>query len=159
MDFFIATETLINSTLEETIHIECIALDINGFRISTCNQSYGLKGDGIALIHKKNLKVELVDKVMMNTSKYGLWSISTDSKMINGLGLYLPPLPERFQHPIRQSIKEFIDTFATLLDLDKSTNLIVCGNFIVHINDPDHDEARQLLDTMEVLIQKLPLHT
>ena len=81
MDFFIATETWINSTPEETVCIEYSALSIDGFRISICNQSNGLKGGGIALI-------KLLDKVMMNTFEYRLWSISTDSND-KFLGLYI----------------------------------------------------------------------
>ena len=64
--------------------------------------------------------------------------------MINVLGLYHPPLSERFQHTIRQFITGFVDTFTTLLDSERGTNLIVCGDFSVHINDPDDDEARQV---------------
>ena len=98
-----------------------------------------LKGGEIALIYKQNLPIKLVDKVMMNAFKYGLWSISTDSKMINVLGLYHPLISERFQYTIRQFITKSIETFATLVDSDKDTNLIVCGDFNVHINDPDND--------------------
>ena len=85
----------------------------------------------------------------MNTFKFGLWSISTDSKMINVLGLYHPPPLERFQHTIRQFITECIDIFATLLNSDKGTILIMCGNFNMQINDPDNNEAKQLSDALE----------
>ena len=74
--------------------------------MSTCNQSNGLTGGGIALIYKENLKVKLVDKVMMNTFGYGLWSITTDSKMINVLGLYHPP-PSTHHQTIHHRIHRY----------------------------------------------------
>ena len=76
--------------------------------------------------------------------EYAKWKITPSNSFLNILGVYRPP---------DVSIPKFLDIFTELLvDIVISNmNLVVVGDFNIHVNDIDDPNARIVLDTMTAL--------
>ena len=70
--------------------------------------------------------------------------MTSANSFLNVLGVYRPP---------DGSIPQFLDIFTELLVdiLTSNTNLVVLGNFNIHVNDINNPNAKIFLDTMTAL--------
>ena len=93
---------------------------------------------------KQNLKVKREEHRITAELKYAKWKVTSSNSFLNILGVYRPP---------DSSIPQFLDIFAELLvDIVTSNmNLVVLGNFNIHVNDIDDPNAGIFLDTMTAL--------
>ena len=75
------------------------------------------------------------------------WKVTSSNSFLNILGVYRPP---------NNSIPQFLDICTELLvDIVTSkTNLVVLGDFNIHVNIIDNPNAGIFLDTMAVLSLK-----
>ena len=94
---------------------------------------------------KPNLKVKREDARLTVEMEYTKWKITSTNSFLNILGVYRPP---------DGSIPQFLDIFTELLvDIVASnTNLVILGDFNIHVNDANDPNASLFLDTMTALI-------
>ena len=109
----------------------------------------GKKEGGIALIHRSNINVIKVDQKQHRSFESAHWMTTIANYTINILGLYHP------SYSARQKITNtvFIDDLADyLMDwLVSFRNILICGDFNIHIDDPNDTEVQISNDMMEVL--------
>ena len=76
--------------------------------------------------------------------EYARWKITSSNSFLNILRVYRPP---------NNSIPQFLDIFTELLVdiVTSSKNLVVLGDFSIHVNDIDDPNAGIFLDTMTAL--------
>ena len=76
--------------------------------------------------------------------EYAKWKVTSANSFLNILGVYKPP---------DGSIPQFLDIFTELLVdiVTSNTNLVVLGDFNIHVNDRDDPNASIFLDTMTAL--------
>ena len=100
-----------------------------------------------ALLAKHNLKVKREEHRITAELEYVKWKVTSSNFFLNILGIYRPP---------GSSIPQFLDIFTELLVdiLTSNTNLVILGNFNIHVNKIDDPNAGLFLDTMTALGMK-----
>ena len=93
---------------------------------------------------KQNLKVKREDDGITAEMEYAKWKVTSVNAFLNILGVYRPP---------DGIIPQFLDNFTELLvDIVASnTNLVILGDFNIHINDVNDPNASIFLDIMTTL--------
>ena len=88
----------------------------------------------MALVTKRNLKVKREQQRITKELEYAKWRVTSANSFLNVLGVYRPP---------DGSIPQFLDIFTELLVdiLTCNTNLVVLGDFNIHVNDTNNPNA------------------
>ena len=90
---------------------------------------------------KPNLKVKREDVRKTAEMEYAKWKVTSMNSFLDTLGVYRPP---------DGSIPQFPDIFTEcLVDIVASkTNLVILGDFNIHVNDVDDLNASIFLEIM-----------
>ena len=148
IDACILTETWLTNSDNDKIWLECREVQQNGYKISNINRK-DRKGEGLAIIYKNHLKVNVEKSGATQFFKYALCTLSTTSSRTNILAIYHPPYSEK--NPITNNI--FLDDFAEFIadvPADHRNILILC-DFNIHINNKDDPDVEVFSDMMEAL--------
>ena len=96
------------------------------------------------MVTKRNLKVKREQQRITKELEYAKWRVTLANSFLNVLGVYGPP---------DGSIPQFMDIFTELLVdiLTCNTNLVVLGDFNIHVNDTSNPNANIFLDMMTAL--------
>ena len=78
-----------------------------------------------------------------------IWSIKANDTMSTVLAVYHPPYSERASITNAMFLDEVTDFLATFLA--EHNNIIITGDFNIHVNNTNDIEAQIFLDTMEAL--------
>ena len=80
--------------------------------------------------NQANLKVKKEEHRTTTELEYAKWRVTSANSFLNILGVYRPP---------DGSIPQFLDIFTELLVdiVTSNTNLVVLGDFNIHVNDID----------------------
>ena len=118
----------------------------HNYKMDACHRK-GRKGGGLALVAKCNLKVKREEHRITAELEYAKWKVTSSNSFSNKLGIYRPP---------DSSIPQFLDIFTEILIdiVTSNTNLVVLGNFNIHVNMIDDPKAGIFLDTMTALGMK-----
>ena len=147
---FLAIETWFKSDSESLLRIQGSVLNTNNYKIAVANRESGLRGEGLALIHKDTLDCKLIDKGQLHTFEYAHWNVLGLKMTLSLLAVYHPPPSANHRHTVNEFITEFVNFL-----VDKLVNfvgdLIIAGDFNIHVNDVENADARQFLDAMEAL--------
>ena len=107
------------------------------------------KGDGLALIYGKSVIVTKVDYKQHRSFESANWRTTIGNKTLNILSLYHSP------YSVSQKITNtiFIDDLTDYLIkwMGYDRDIIICGNFNMHIDDLTDIEPQILNDTTEAL--------
>ena len=101
-------------------------------------------GEGLALVTKQNLKVKREDDSIRVEIEYARWKVTLANSFLNILGVYRPP---------DGSIPQFLNNFTDfLVDIVASNaNLVILGDFNIHVNGVNDPNASIFLDIMTAL--------
>ena len=125
-------------------------LNTDNYKIAVANRESGLRGGGLALIHKDTLDCNLIDKGQLHTFEYAHWNVLGHKTTLSLMAVYHPPPSANHRHTGNEFITEFVNFL-----VDKLSNfigdLIIAGNFNIHMNEVENVDARQFLDAMEAL--------
>ena len=138
-------ETWLNDTPQDTAWLHQSDLIQSGYAISTHNRPS--KGGGIALLYKDSIKVKKIEAQHLHTIEYAIWQVSLKHKTIEILGLYHSPPKQDQTNTI------FLDEITELLTakLPNMENAIILEDFNMHIEDPNDNNSKIFVDTMEAL--------
>ena len=146
LDFLVISETWLR---EEDAHwVATSSLDTEGYRIQTINRQ-GKQGGGVALLHKDRYQVARDHNApQLNLLEYGLWSTRVRNRILTIVGLYHPPPGSTRNTPAR-----FLDQVSELVQylFTNHKNLVLLGDFNVHVNKLDNQDTQAYIDTMEAL--------
>ena len=98
---------------------------------------------------KTNIKTKLVDEGQLNTFQYAKWQLALKHTSITVIAIYHPP-PSNFA---RVTNGEFLDEFTDWAaeSVSTSNNVILVGDFNLHINNPNDDDACNFMETIQAL--------
>ena len=114
------------------------------------NRETGSGGGGLAVIYKDILDYKLLKKGHVHTLEHAHWEILGHNMTLSLLALYHPPPSPKGKHMISEFVTEFVDFLPD--KLNKYTgDLIIAGEFNIHVNDLVSDDAQLLLSVMEAL--------
>ena len=143
LDFGIITETWLTDS--DTIWIDACDLNKDGYRISVVNRQQR-RGGGIAFVHKELIPTKLIDSGGKSSFEFGLWKLNIKNTPMYIVGIYHPPPSGANRVNNRTFIEEFLDYLTEVLS--KHKNVIVLGDFNMHINDVSDNDAQTFSDCL-----------
>ena len=148
IDICIVTETWLVQTDIDKIWYESTVLNRNQFQLFPSNRQ-GQRGGGIALVTKTNITTKLLDEGQLNTFQFDKWQLALKHTSITVIAIYHPP-PSNL---MRVTNGEFLDEFTDWVAESVSTcnNVILVGDFNLHVNNPNDDDACNFMETTQVL--------
>ena len=150
VDIAVITETWIQEMDVDNIWVEGCELNNDNFRVSTSNRT-SRKGGGLLLVYKQDRILREESEGNLNTFKFAEWRVTSSSnkKHLNVIAIYRP----LYSTANPQTIASFLDEFTNLLpdQLVENDNVLILGDFNIHINDQTDEDAGIFTDTMEAL--------
>ena len=147
---FLAIETWSKSDRESQLRIQGSVLNTDSYKITLANRESGLRGGGLALIHKDTLDSKLIDKGQLHTFEYAHWNVLGHKMTLSLLAVSHPPPSSNYWHTVNDFSTEFVNFLADKL-VNFMGDLIIAGDFNIHVNDVNSSDARQFIDAMEAL--------
>ena len=143
-DLAVLTETWLTDADE--VWVQGSEFHRHNYKMDECHRK-GRKGGGLALIAKCNLKVKREEHRITAKLGYVKWKVTSSNSFLNILGIYRPP---------NSGVPQFLDIFMEILvDIVTSiTNIVVLGDFNIHVNKIEDPNAGIFLDTMTALGMK-----
>ena len=103
----------------------------------------------MVLRHKSHYPVQELEKGNTITIEYAVWKIEIKNKSLHVIGIYHPP-PNAQDNATNNMFLDEITELLTAL-IPKYNNLIIMGDFNMHIDDITNAENLIFNDTMEAL--------
>ena len=140
-DLAVLTETWLTDA--DDIWVQGSEFHRHNYKIDECHRK-DRKERGLALVTKQNLKVKREEHRITAELEYAKWKVTSANSFLNILDVYRPP---------DGSTPQFLDNFMELLVdiLTSNTNLVVLGDFNIHVNDIHDPNGSIFLDTMTAL--------
>ena len=92
----------------------------------------------------------MIEKGLAQTSEYAQWDILGCNITLSLLALYHPPPSPKHKHTVNEFVTEFVDFLADML-VKFTGDLVIAGDFNIHVNGLFNDDTQQLLSAMEAL--------
>ena len=144
------TETWLENTDEDKAWVNTSDLNNNNnLRLGTVNRAKR-QGGGIALLHKKEHNItKLETNLQLDTIEHGVWSTTVRNKKLTLAGIYHPPIGS----PKGNTHTRFLDEVSKLIQLliTNYTNLVLLGDFNIHMQDIESADSIAYNDMMEAL--------
>ena len=146
IDMCIITETCLSDG--DDIWISTSDFSKHNYSITVANRQ-NRRGGGLALIYKTTQKFTSSKKGTARSFEYVIWKLTVQSTSIIIIALYHPLYSEK--NPITNTM--FINDITELLTevLSQHQNIILAGDFNIHINNQEDPEGNILMDTMTAL--------
>ena len=137
----VMTETWLRAEDEAWVNQSCMLAD--NFHLDRHDR--GSRGGGLALLYKKHLKLESKNSEPNAAYENAVWKLHNGNKTIRLLGIYRPPTTSS-----GVSISEFIDILSDQVAelLQDTSDLIILGDFNIHIRDVTSNEVLLFNSTM-----------
>ena len=160
IDLCVLTETWLRDTQADQVLLECSSLNNDGFKCLTSNRQ-GRKGGGLILISRDEYKLQSLGTGQLRTFQFAKWRIGLKHTALMVLAIYHPPYSEQSQITNHEFLDVFTDWIAEYIMND--TNIIILGDFNLHVNDSNNDDAMNFIETTQALAleqhMKFPTHT
>ena len=142
----IVTETWLSES--DDIWISTSDFTKHNYNITVSNRQ-NRRGGGLALIYKTTQNLQVLKEGATRFFEYAIWKLTVQSTSITIIAVYHPPYSEK--KPITNAM--FIDDITEFLTeaLSQHQNIILAGDFNIHINKQEDPEANILMDTMTTL--------
>ena len=140
----VVTETWL--TKDDTVWLDASDLNKDTYSLQSAHHQNGW-GGGLALIHRSTSNAKLVAKGQTRSFEYATWLQVMKKKNITVTGIYHPPLKNTITN--RMFIDDITDHLISLLST--ATNNTILGDFSMHINDSNSNDACTFKDTFTAL--------
>ena len=147
-DLAILTETWLSNSDNDKVWVEACELNNNGLRMDTHNRK-DRQGGGVAIVHKSHIKVKKGLSGATRSFEFCEWKVYFKSISIDILAVYRAPYSEKHRFTIKMFHEDFSDFLPSFLT--SRTNVIILGDFNIHINDSSDPAAAAFTEMMEAL--------
>ena len=148
LDMCVLTETWLTNQDNDEIWVESCELNKNGYKLDVSNRN-DKTGGGLELVYRDNLKVKSISKGALQSFEYAKWTIMSKSCSFSIIGIYHPPYSLTNKITNAMFLEDFIPCCANCVITDR--NIIITGDFNIHVNDVTNSEAMSFTDSMEAL--------
>ncbi len=104
----------------------------------------GRIGGGIALVYRDVYNIKNIEERHLRTFQSTKWKLTLKNTHLNILGVYRPPPSKSHVTTINQFTDEFLENLQE--DIINSDNLIILGDFNIHISDTNDADAQSFVD-------------
>ena len=139
IDIFMLTETWLSSNISDSSKISELTSKLYTFyHIPRENRL----GGGVGILIKKTFtKVKVMNTIRYNSFEHIDTKITSNNRNLRIITIYRPP---------NESKREFLEEISDLLDsIDDTGNLILCGDFNIHIDNPNEYYVKKFIDLLE----------
>ena len=145
LNLCLITETWLSNS--DDVWIATSDIVCNGYKLSNINRNHR-KGGGLALAYKNNLDVRLSLHGQSRSFQYAVWECNISDTLLTLVGIYHPP----YSDVTKVTDAMFLDDLAEFLEITLITysNIIISGDFNLHIDDVGNPDAQVFLDLMTV---------
>ena len=147
LDFIMVTETWLKDDDASQSWLNAQGLSEIGYNHDSVPRK-GRRGGGLLLIYKSNYKAQRVP-VEIQYCEAMMWKLSHKHYSTTCLGIYHPPQSSIGQPSDSIFIDHFLDTIPSIISEVK--DLIILGDFNIHVNDKSDGDAVIFVDAMESL--------
>ena len=98
---------------------------------------------------KTNITTKLLDEDQLNTCQFTKWQLTVNHTSITVVAIYNPPPSNQMRVTNGDFLDEFTDWAAE--SVSTCNNVILVGDFNLHINDPNDDGACNFIETKQAL--------
>ena len=98
---------------------------------------------------KTNITTKLLDEGQLNTFQFTKWQLAVNHTSITVIAIYHPPPPNQMRVKNGDFLDKFTDWAAQ--SVSSCNNVILVGDFNLHINDHNDDNACNFIGTMQTL--------
>ena len=146
-DIAVITEMRLNEDTDKA-WVLTSELNRNVFSLDTSNQ-IGKRGGGLAIISRSYLKTRKIMEANQKMFQYAVWKVETHGNSVTCIAIYRPPYSLTNQETVTKFMDEFTVWLASILS--SFSNMIVLGDFNIHINDDNDNEDGTFVDNMIAL--------
>ena len=107
------------------------------------------KGRGLAIISRCHLKTRKIMEGNLKSFQYAIWKVETHGNSVICIAIYRQPYSSTNQDMETKFLDEFTVWLANIFG--SFSNMIVLGNFNIHINEENDNEAGIFVDTITAL--------
>ena len=149
VDLCVLTETWLDNTEKDKAGLLSSPLNMDRLKMYTKNR-IGNKGRGIALVSRDKYKVNALAMAELDGFEAQVWKLEVCRDIVLTIvGVYRPPYSVRNCNTVAKFLDEFTPWMVDLIT--NHSNIILMGNFNIHVGDKDDAEAMIFLDTIEAL--------
>ena len=109
----------------------------------------GRKEGGVALIVNSHLKVKQTGEGQLRSFQFCKWQVQIHHTTITLVSIYHPPYNNKTKVTNAEFLDEYTDWIAETSANDK--NLVICGDYNMHVNNPNDEDAANFLETNAAL--------
>ena len=145
IDLLLVTETWLRDNENDDIWLDTQQLKMYGYNWENIPRK-GRIGGGLLLIIRESYRLTKLDTIEQPSHESYCCRINIGKHDITLLGIYHPPVSSRNQ--VTDSI--FVDLLAEQVCqiIATQNNMIILGDFNIHVNDPNNADSIFLLDAM-----------
>ena len=145
LDVLVLTETWLKDTPTDKAWMDCSLITQGTYKCLTSNTAGSRKGGGLALSYKLEIKCKDVHLMIKNSFECSGWKLDFNSNNLLVIGIYHSPNTKNGSNQV------FINEFLKMLEEVQSGNLqlIIIGNFNLHVNNKEDNDVQQFLDMLE----------
>ena len=147
IDLCVLTETWLRNTEADQAWLQCSLINNSGFKCFTSNRQYR-RGGGLALIFRDMYNVVPLGLGQLRSFQFAKWRIVLNTTLTI-LAIYYPPYSNQSKATNHDFLDEFTDWVAEYIMND--TNVIILGDFNLHVNDPNDDNAMNFIESTQAL--------
>ena len=148
IDLCVVKEMWLSNKIEDETWVKCTVLNNDNLKLGNVNQ-IGRKGGGIALIYCNNFKVRHLEDANWMSFEYAMWGLQHKGINMTIMAIYRPPYSTINQATIQSFFEEFTEWMVT--KSNEYSNIIVLGDFNIHINNDQDVDVNSFIDIMEAL--------
>ena len=147
IDLIMVMESWLKCTPDCLSWLNSCGFNALGYKHDSVPRKGRRRGGGLLLIYKKHLTLLDSQELSIPNCEANIWKLAKNNHCFSCLGVYHPP-PNQSNITLPQSIfiTDFVDSLSLLIP--NYPNLIVSGDFNLHVNDPTNNDAIFLLDAM-----------
>ena len=148
VDICILTETWLSDNDLDRTWLQYTVLNKVPYQMLTSNRK-GRKGGGVALIAKSHLRVKQIGEDQLRSFQFCKWQVQVHQTSITQVSIYHLPYNNKTKVTNAEFLDEYTDWIAETSANEK--NLVICGDYNMHVNNPHDEDAASFLETNEAL--------
>ena len=139
LDFLVITESWLKENVESWSWLNAQALHDLNYKHDSVPRPGKKRGGGLLLLYKNFFSLTKLDSLKLSSCESAMWKFNTNNYSFTCIGVYHPPAASKDQVSDAVFTDELTDKLSMFLpDL---SNVIILGDFNMHVNDVSDDNA------------------
>ena len=157
LDFLVITETWLKDNVECQSWLNAQGLHDLSYKHDNIPRQGRKRGGGLLLLYKKSLSMIRLESLKLSSCESAIWKLSTNNYSFTCIGIYHPPATSKNQVSDTSFTDELTDKLSTVLP--ELSNVIITGDFNIHVNDVTDENATFFTEALFSLGLHQHVHT